>query len=134
MKTTVFLLVLLLLFSILLKKVANWGPLKSTIIRTLFLFTLLRFNIHTRIKLLSLYYWTQTCRYMKPPKTCVATRCLISSDTHDVDNYACGALNDFHKPCGAQRFIKILRSWRCLLLCLRHSQRFQQTLRSSKTY
>ena len=28
----------------------------------------------------------------------------------DVDYYACGALNDFNKTCGALRLLKILRS------------------------
>ncbi len=125
---------LFLMFSILLKK-CKIGGFKIYYSWYIFLFKLLRSYIHTmRMKLLTLYYWTQTCRSMKPTKTCVFTRSLKFCHIHDVDNYACGVPNNFYKTCGAQKFIRILRSWRCLLLCLRRSQRFQQTLRSYKTY
>ncbi len=76
---------------------------------------------------------------MKPTKTCTVTRSLKFCDTHDVDNYACGALmilinpaelkdllkscgaddiyyyacgalNDSNKTCGALRSFVVLRS------------------------
>jgi hypothetical protein len=43
---------------------------------------------------------------MKPTKTCIVTRGLKFCDTHHVDNYGCGALNDFDKPAELKDLLK----------------------------
>jgi hypothetical protein len=43
-------------------------------------------------------------------KTCGALRLLRACGANDVHYYACGVLNYFNKTCGALRPLKILRS------------------------
>jgi len=122
-----------------IKKVINLRYLKAYCNWYLFLFTLLRSYLHHTYKIIASLLLHKICGSMKLIKPCVVTRDLKCCDIYDVDNYACGAindlikpaelkdllksceaddvyyyacraLNDFNKTCGALRFIKSLRS------------------------
>ena len=113
--------------------------LKSTIVDTYYLFKLLRFYIQHIYKIILSLLLTQISGSMKPIKSCVATGgrkfcniydvalmpaalstisikpaelkdLLRSCGDDDVYYYACGALNDSNKTCGALRRVRSLRS------------------------
>jgi hypothetical protein len=45
-----------------------------------------------------------------PTKPAEPYEFIRACGANDVDYYACGALNDFNKTCGALKLLKILRS------------------------